>query len=282
MLLAEIRMLKEDIKRLKTAGLGVLKVKDRGGSMSVTPHPASPIAPGPVINGIRHIADCPICPDPDPDCPCQKTAGTALAATLSHNHAHDHAISPSSSHFLQHAHAQPHQHQHQHQRQGHMPDLSIPLGSAVGLDSPPTTITCGFCQSTDECLCRMIEEEDVKPIIITPPTETMRLLDDGCGLCADGGFCACAVARNSPGGLVTSISPIVSTSPRAAMPLKKLKSNGTARKSIWTLDSGVVPASGAGATAARAEAVCSGDPRNCDACRNDSFGMAKSKLLICD
>lgn len=96
-------------------------------------------------------------------------------------------------------------------------------------------------------------------------------LDDGCGLCADGGFCACAVALNSPNKQAMAYMPDTA----AAVPLRK-RSTGAVpnRKPVWALESGVVPV---GETLVQGkEAVCSGDPRNCDACRNDTFGMSSS------
>lgn len=249
MLAAEIKSLREEVRELK--------MRARGSAMaSISAHPSQPISPeyiaslpAPHVNRIRHIDECPICPDPDPDCPCQKTA----SIPSSHIH-HD----PNSQYS---------------QRHVHHPDPSIPFGSTVGIihSPPPQAISCGFCQSTDECICRMIDEEDVKPIIITPPTKMMGLEDGGCGLCADGGFCACAVARSSPRVAQVSL-PTVS----AAVPLRKLRSGGSndgqARKSVWALDGGVVSASSLFEAGQRVEAVCSGDPSNCDACRNDTFG----------
>jgi hypothetical protein len=49
-----------------------------------------------------------------------------------------------------------------------------------------------------------------------------------------------------------------------AVPLR-LRARPAAKQSVWKLDN--VPAG-----QSRSEAVCTGDPSNCDACRNDSFG----------
>jgi hypothetical protein len=146
------------------------------------------------------------------------------------------------------------------------------------------------------------EEEDIKPdiSILTPPTAGMRL-EESCGLCADGGFCACAVARGSPSASTTTNSTSEGKAPwtatgsvsaaasgiyappgvnapvtAAAVPLRRLKNaggiSGGAKKSLWALDSGIATASTPIASLSKAEAQCTGDPKNCDACRNDTFG----------
>lgn len=249
-LITEIKTLREEVRRYQGEG--------GSGGYTITPTQPSSASPEYLpsnqrgeIGGIRHIADCPICPNPDPDCPCQKTTGAITSRSYN-----------------------PHQ---SNQINTYNPNPNILLGSTA------ERVTCGFCQSTEECLCRMIdddegEEEDVKPIILTPPIGSLGLEEGGCGLCADGGFCACAVARISP-RLVQSSLQQESAAAAAAVPLRKLRSGdrGQGKKSIWALEGGVVPAgsgSGLKPTQRVGEAVCSGDPSNCDACRNDTFGKS--------
>ncbi|OCF45955.1 hypothetical protein I317_00043 [Kwoniella heveanensis CBS 569] len=193
----------------------------------------------------RDLVDCPICPNPDPDCPCQQGSSTA-----------------------QHTQA---------------------IRRDVTLVQPSS---CGLCHSTDECLCRVVEEEDIKPDITSPrissPTKSFKSIDDGCGLCAGGGFCACRAASNTPsngsGNSNSNLAPVKAvslsststinttvvraTSSAAAMPLRfKSKNSGVVKPSIWSISNASAPAS-----PKTGEAVCTGDPSNCDACKNDSFG----------
>ncbi|WVF68922.1 hypothetical protein IAT40_003696 [Kwoniella sp. CBS 6097] len=196
----------------------------------------------PVQSQKRDLVDCPICPNPDPDCPCQQGSS---------NSTHTQAIRR---------------------------DVTLVQPSS-----------CGLCHSTDECLCRVVEEEDIKPDISSPrissPTKSFKSIDDGCGLCAGGGFCACRAASNTPSnssGSNSNLAPIKAvslasststtvvraTSSAAAMPLRlRSKTSGVVKPSIWSLSN--APAS---ASPKNGEAVCTGDPSNCDACKNDSFG----------
>jgi AP-1-like factor len=231
----------------------------------------------------RTLVACPICPDPDPDCPCQQVQSGA-------------ASSPGSA-------------------------IQLPrIREAAQTTMVPPPSTCGLCQSTEECLCRAVDEAeaeagaqgevegiDIKPILPPSHLDDRSPVDDSCGLCTGGEFCACkAVASNNSStltvGAVASATPVAvaqspsSSSSSAALPLR-LRVRGTLKTSIWALDnptatptptptptlnaSASVPVDSRptlvrNASASRSEAVCSGDPSNCDACRNDSFGMSMS------
>lgn len=180
------------------------------------------------------LQDCPICPNPDPDCPCQR----------------------------------PHASQQQY------PPEHLTLAPSAAEDH---ATACGLCHSTDECLCRAVDE-DVKPDISSPSHDLKTLDDDGCGLCTGGDFCACreaamaASVRTSVSSdtkttvaTTTAISGVVAaSSSSAALPLRlRTKGNGSTKASIWSLNT---------VSAVSREAVCTGDPSNCDACRDDSFG----------
>jgi len=222
------------------------------------PTPRAALAPS--ATTVNSTLACPICPDPDPDCPCQRTVEPVLGPAR---------IEPT-------------------------------LGmNTLGLSR------CGLCDMSPEaCLCRpTVEEEiDVKPDISSPVPATMDMTD--CGLCTSESFCACraAAAASSSNVFADSFSlsvqiPSSPPVPSKAVPLKskaasmtlsgplsatptsaaptatvaapavalKLRRRPAAKQSVWTLDN--VPAG-----TSRAEAVCTGDPSNCDACRNDSFG----------
>ncbi|GFZ45101.1 hypothetical protein JCM24511_02827 [Saitozyma sp. JCM 24511] len=226
----------------------------------------------------RTLVACPICPDPDPDCPCQQAQSGAPP-------------SPGSTVQLP----------------------PIRAAAQTTMVSPPST--CGLCQSTEECLCRAVDEAeaaagalgevegiDTKPILPPSHLDDRSPVDDSCGLCTGGEFCACkAVASNDPSSptvaAVASATAVAvaqgpsSSSSSAALPLR-LRVRGTLKTSIWALDnptatpppaptpnaSASVPVNSRptlvrNASASRSEAVCSGDPSNCDACRNDSFGQ---------
>lgn len=309
MLLNEVRVLRDEVASLRgqlaSNGAGMLGA---GGVIDIRSLTGTPIGhtagrtPTAMINGAdpdsHHHRDlsCPICPNPDPDCPCQRSHLSSFSSHL-HSRPHSHSNNLPSHHHI------------------HLPDPTLPLGSAV-LSPHLSTHSCGFCASNDECLCRAVQidgdddqDMDIKPdiSILTPPTASMRL-EESCGLCADGGFCACAVARGegSPGNSVTTNTTSEGRAPwstsvtsnstsgvftagavsasasapaaAAAVPLRKLRlgggsSNGV-KKSIWALDSGVATASTPIAPLSKAEAQCTGDPRNCDACKNDTFGMS--------
>ncbi|WRT67860.1 uncharacterized protein IL334_004834 [Kwoniella shivajii] len=223
-----------------------------------------PVAPTDIqVPQKRDLVDCPICPNPDPDCPCQQGPSSASTSTSI-----------------------------MHTNQAIRRDITLVQPS-----------TCGLCHSTDECLCRVVvdreEEEDVKPIIssssprISSPTKSFKALDDGCGLCAGGGFCACRAASDTPSNnsnssginkavSASSTTPTVVrvTSSAAAMPLRlKSKSYTTGKQSIWTLNNVTTTTVN---ISPNAEAVCTGDPDNCDACKNDSFGREFCQHLFED
>ncbi|WWC88627.1 uncharacterized protein L201_003540 [Kwoniella dendrophila CBS 6074] len=205
----------------------------------------------------KDLVDCPICPNPDPDCPCQQGSTSSVTQTIKK-------------------------------------DITLAQPSS-----------CGLCHSTDECLCRVVvnqqEPEDIKPIITSPnmssPTKSFKLMDDGCGLCAGGGFCACRAASevpsnnsgssgitkavsigNSSSSSITTTNIVRATSSASAVPLRlKSKSNANAKQSIWALNNvSTAPIT----KSPKTEAVCTGDPDNCDACRNDTFGQEFCRSLF--
>jgi hypothetical protein len=164
---------------------------------------------------------------------------------------------------------------------------------------------CGLCDlSPDACLCgQRAEELDIKPDIPSSPV-AMGATDD-CGLCTSESFCACRAAAEAnsntfsasfslslnipssppapPQALpsatsavslrkksLTAVGPTSATVAAPAVALK-LRRRPAAKQSVWALDN--VPAG-----ESRAEAVCTGDPKNCDACRDDSFGEYNTHL----
>jgi hypothetical protein len=190
---------------------------------------------------------CPICPDPDPDCPCQQQS--AAEPTLSAR------------------------------------DLTL------GMVDRSASDRCGLCDLLlGACICRpqarqLPQDEDIKPDISSP----VAMDNTDCGLCTSESFCACRAAAEASAAdnfLVPEVSTPVP--PARALPLRrkkdaaaaaaastatvaapavalKLRRRPVAAQSVWALDN-VAPGT------ARTEAVCTGDPSNCDACRNDSFG----------
>ncbi|BEI80660.1 hypothetical protein CcaverHIS002_0111890 [Cutaneotrichosporon cavernicola] len=112
---------------------------------------------------------------------------------------------------------------------------------------------CGMCDmSSLDCVCNEPEIEDIKPVI--PPlalAPARHARDHGHGL------------RAMHKQLVLCVSGRIGLAP--AVPLR-LRARAAAKQSVWKLDN--VPAG-----QSRAEAVCTGDPSNCDACRNDRFGQ---------
>lgn len=257
---AERRVLNDTIRQL------------RGGRISTSP--TTPYAPTPRSIGIatptmqpaRVAVACPICPDPDPDCPCQQGAQTMQSQ--------DPTLAP-------------------------LPPITASSPSAASRNTwnVADSNSCGFCDLAPEaCLCR-----DVKPVISRSPSPI-----DDCGLCTNDSFCACragaaAAANSSPAtkaiplksllavALPPTSAPSTGIDPRtastaaaasaaahaangtssiqiasAAVPLKR-KAKADRIQSVWSLDN-------VKARTARTEAVCTGDPSNCDACRNDTFG----------
>ncbi len=140
------------------------------------------------------------------------------------------------------------------------PDPDCPCQQPQSRKSPLQTLTsaaqtveehnesCGLCRSSEECLCRIVEANQQE----SPQA--------GCGLCNTANFCACSV---------TSVS---TSAPAAALPLRPRLLSSTVPRSIWTIDTPAI-------ARPPIEAVCSGDPNNCDACRDDDFGMSPSYLM---
>ncbi|WWC62656.1 uncharacterized protein I303_105253 [Kwoniella dejecticola CBS 10117] len=215
--------------------------------------------------------NCPICPNPDPDCPCQQSSNSPSLDTNSQGLKRDVTL------------VQSHQH----------------------------SSTCGLCHSTEECLCRVVvdnmnqaEPEDIKPTIMSSPnisslspTKSFKSMDDGCGLCAGGGFCACraaseassekaiSIGNSSSSGVSPHTSTVVrATSSASALPLrlKSKSSNNAAKASIWSLNNVDTVVASVGVTTSPKEAVCTGDPDNCDACKNDTFGREFCQELFGD
>jgi hypothetical protein len=107
---------------------------------------------------------------------------------------------------------------------------------------------CGLCTTPAECLCRIVNEEP-------PPPKGPK---GKCDVCPSLAICLCEDDTPPP-------------KPSAALPLRlKLKSKtggvdkGETKKTFWRLDNVIK----------KGEAVCSGDPSNCDACKDDTFGMS--------
>lgn len=116
---------------------------------------------------------------------------------------------------------------------------------------------CGFCQSSSECLC-VDEPEDVKPII-----------DPDCGVCKALGGCICDAPQQQ---VTTQTQPVMLNSlGESAMLSAGVDSNGAMRLRLKTR-SGPKTTLWAIEPVSKKEAVCSGDPSNCEACRDDSFG----------
>ncbi|KAL7420777.1 hypothetical protein Q5752_004729 [Cryptotrichosporon argae] len=154
------------------------------------------------------------------------------------------------------------------------PDPDCPCQRPAGAE--PSTASCGLCASLDECLC-----VETKPDIPSTPVRALAALvplesptrgmeDHGCGLCTSAEFCACrANADPSPPtvrALIESGTAVIMAS-TGAVPLR-LKSRAK-KASLWTLDNVLVSPL---ASSPPGEAVCTGDPNNCDACRDDKFG----------
>lgn len=217
----------------------------------------------------RPTMDCPICPDPDPDCPCQQRDSAATMAPPQHT--------PSAP----------------------LMALHLAVKAMAEQDPSPTPggDACGVCSTDDECLCRAIDdmEEDVKPVIFPTPSPESDLLGgvdfggpvgDGCGLCTSASFCACRANASSNGSsqspimglstmVATSSTTVYPTPPysTAAVPLKLRRAQNKS-KSIWALE----PAAPS-PPKRNDDAMCSGDPSNCEACRDDSFGTLPGLLV---
>jgi hypothetical protein len=145
------------------------------------------------------------------------------------------------------------------------PDPDCPCQQPVPAQSPITTSVpvvlphqsdCGLCTTPAECLCRVVADN---------PSPSPALSRKGkCDVCPSLAICLCEDDSPSP--------PLPRAS--AAVPLSlRSKSRGTGiekpKQTFWRLDNVVI----------KGEAVCSGDPSNCDACRDDSFGMFSHLIL---
>jgi hypothetical protein len=210
----------------------------------------------------RPTMDCPICPDPDPDCPCQQRETNVSAPPPP-------PVRPTP-----------------------LAALHLAVKAMAEADPSPTPggTSCGVCQTNEECLCQVIDDldkEDVKPTIFPTPSPEIGLggsMLDGCGLCTSASFCACKANVGSSSnssqspvmGIASITSGVMATSTKnpyqasavstAAVPLR-LGRNKRKGATIWSLDPPAAPP-----PTKPVEAECSGDPSNCDACRDDSFG----------
>ncbi|ORX37336.1 hypothetical protein BD324DRAFT_608628 [Kockovaella imperatae] len=217
----------------------------------------------------RETIACPICPDPDPDCPCQKPSaiGSTSSAPLA-------ALSMAAKVVEGHEQAQyPHE---------------------TRIDNPGH---CGVCRTDAECLCRVLDDnrQDNEVQIVENSIEGVERHNDACGLCTSASFCACKV-ETSPQTLPNETlshhrpaqhsSVVIRTSTQAvSLPLKKNKAGHGIKAKIWDF----VPspmASGLSTSddgfASRATAECSGDPSNCEVCKDDSFGQEFCAQLYAD
>ncbi|BEI88460.1 uncharacterized protein CcaverHIS019_0111780 [Cutaneotrichosporon cavernicola] len=193
---------------------------------------------------------CPICPDPDPDCPCQRPPSPVTTLP---------APEPIPLQTLD----------SQLARTQRGTDLTLLQATTTLVASA----NCGMCDmSSLDCVCNEPEIEDIKPVIPrspSPPPDTLAIMDMDCGLCTSSSFCACRAGLALVNDTVASApatvpAPLVQIA-APAVPLR-LRARAAAKQSVWKLDN--VPAG-----QSRAEAVCTGDPSNCDACRNDRFGQ---------
>ena len=103
--------------------------------------------------------------------------------------------------------------------------------------------SCGLCHSEDDCLCRVVENKSSD-------------VNVGCGLCTTSSVCACEETT-----ITTAMSPHT-----AAIPLRRGPRSNQSRSRIWAINT-------SSNASEESDAVCSSDPSNCDACRNDTFGQ---------
>ena len=203
-------------------------------------HSHVPVSP-PQVKRTGPTVACPICPDPDPDCPCQQPSNTKapqqVPQTLSQPRETEISLSSSSS-------------------------------TSTVLETAPHQSDCGFCKTPAECLCRIINEP-------TPPKPVLPLSSPKgkCDVCSSLTVCLCE-DDTPPPTQSTSIKPVPLPRASAAVPLSLRRNrnplpSGTGagegiKRPLWRLDNVVK----------KGEAVCTGDPENCDACKNDDFGMS--------
>lgn len=186
-------------------------------------------------NRVNANLACPICPDPDPNCACRHVARPA-----------------------------------------------------------PAAIICDFCSSpASDCICK----PDISYMNFSPPTNTgverrtgcrPKTVINPCGFCddpANGAVCVCRIAHEEAGFDPTASSlspPAISVSslltnyppPEAAVKIRlRPRKDGVKAVPIFQIKA-VSPPLGTDAQshATATGAVCSGDPGNCDACRDDDFG----------
>lgn len=147
------------------------------------------------------------------------------------------------------------------------PDPDCPCQQPAQQAPPPPAAPhqsdCGLCQTPAECLCRVVKETQ------SPPKPIMTTKGK-CDVCSSLTICLCEDDTPPP-----PLPPAAATMPRTAaavsLPLRsRLKaapapgSAASQSKPLWRLDNVVK----------KGEAVCTGDPENCDACKNDSFGKS--------
>lgn len=144
-------------------------------------------------------------------------------------------------------------------------DVAMPNNNRLDSTLAPantfnTSLKCGMCELVPEaCLCR--DDEDVKPVI--PPSPSPEPADSpDCGLCTNDSFCACrAGAAASTTSDEQSVPPVQVVAAAVAIPLRRSRPKQSGI-SLWSLTN-----------VASQDAVCTGDPSNCDACRDDKFGQ---------
>lgn len=239
----EIKALRDEVRLLRSRSRS---------SLSQTPNMSNPMKPDTLMPGDtpdshalqagsdqipRKVLDCPICPNPDPDCPCQ-------------------------------------------QPQPLVQESSLLLADGTSSAHPPPSHTlsredhdCDFCKTSEDCLCAIV---DAKPVVagseVLHSPDPGFHKDEGCGLCATADFCACKVALSeSPPMAKRSFTTFTASGSSSLTVPLKLRARTDKKPSIWALttEPSSVPIV---APVARGEAVCTGDPSNCDACKNDSFG----------
>ena len=220
----------------------------------------------------KAIIDCPICPDPDPDCPCQQGSSASKFRSASPSATSLATLSLAAKAIEE-----------------HEPTLSS--HRLVTQDG-----RCGVCQSEEDCLCRILDA----PALAAPIEDhraqhvdgadgvrakiEMKVTQDECGLCTSSTFCACKIT-SSPEQRIASSFGIASGS--TALPLRRTRPQASLKKRVWDLDGGIENRIEDPSPSTRdtildphsATASCSGDPSNCEACRNDAFGKSHLALI---
>lgn len=211
----------------------------------------------------RPLLECPICPDPDPDCPCQqgRTQPTSIATAQ--------AAQAQASVSIRSEAAQ--------------------AASILVTQPQPHHSDCGLCSTTAECLCRAVTENASPPgpgnstKRITPSVSApvsgidVRPSNDSkakCDVCSALTVCLCEEDD-------TEMGPVPAVPVAVPLRLRKKAASSGVKLNLWKLDSGIVGKSVSSISTKQKEAECTGDPANCDACRNDTFGERFSSLLHC-